>query len=101
LTQSCRWGMKIASCSWTFQRLRSNREREARANGRWCDRWGWLPALQPVFRQQVRHCEHRPDIHFLGRAAGRGDPAIYAKRLQTAAFGFPRLHKHCGGGAVG
>ncbi len=52
-------------------------------------------------REQLRHGEDRSDAHFVGLAAGDGEAAEYAQRLEAATGGELVAHDHAGGRAVG
>src|SRR5436853_616759 len=52
-------------------------------------------------RQELRHGEHRSDAHLARIAAGDGEAAEDAKRLEVVARGFGLAHHHRRGGAVG
>ena len=50
--------------------------------------------------EQLRHREDGANPHFVGIAAGNGNSAIDAERLQASPFGGAGIHQHAGGSAV-
>src|SRR5688572_20183052 len=59
-----------------------------------------LHLLSGLF-QELRYCEHGADAHLFRIAAGGGEAAEDAQRLQLAARGLFLGHHHAGGSAVG
>ena len=57
--------------------------------------------LQAVALQQPRHREDRADAHLVGLAAGDGEAAEDAERLEAALLGELAVHDDAGRGAVG